>query len=391
MASPSEHARDARIAAATCVLAGLAALAVALPAVWWESLHVDEATTLEYASHRFTAIVEDTFVERGGGPLSFFVEKATLWFPGGIEGLRGPSVLFFLAALPFAWLVGRRLVGVAQACALVFLLALAPLAVPLVTFARPYTPLLLGTLLAAWLSLRAADDPSRGRWIAAGVVAGLLPYVHPIAPLYAVLAFATGPLASRLSLREAARRAVPGAVALVVVALPYAYALAVLRRRYHVGYGDSGLLGTTHGRSVPEEALRGLAPDGLAGALLLAALAVLGLVLLWRSRRGAAIALALWIVVPVAFFTLVPVGGTRFFDRYLLPMLPAYLLLVATGCFGARAVGRVRLAVGGAAILGLLAWQALDASQRLRDLHAEQLPELVSAIPDGRPVLFAAT
>lgn len=97
---------------------------------------------------------------------------------------------------------------------------------------------------------------------------------------------------------------------LAVVALPYACALAVLQRRYRIGYADSGLLGTSGGHPVPEAALRALAPDGLAAALVFATLAVVG-VLVFRSRRGAAIALAAWIGVPLAFFTLVLVRSER--------------------------------------------------------------------------------
>jgi hypothetical protein len=62
-----------RLSAATLVGTGaiILGLAVALPLVWWQPLSVDEATTLEYATRRITAIAHDTFVDRGGGPLYF--------------------------------------------------------------------------------------------------------------------------------------------------------------------------------------------------------------------------------------------------------------------------------------------------------------------------------
>ena len=163
----------------------------------------------------------------------------------------------------------------------------------------------------------------------AGAVIGALVYVHPIAPLYCALAAGTGLIvAERLLARSSTRRG-RGAVAAAVVAAPYAYALAVLRSRYDVGL-ESSRLRTTAGRSVPEEALHALTPGGTLGAVVLLALALVGLASLVRLRRRAAVALALWLAVPVLFFTLVP-ASTRFFGRYLAPAEPAFYVLVAAG------------------------------------------------------------
>ena len=121
----------------------------------------------------------------------------------------------------------------------------------------------------------------------------------------------------------------------VAVAAPYSYALAILRSRYDVGF-ESGRLRTTAGRSVPEEALHALTPGGTAGALVLLALALVGLASLGpHAGPGSAIALALWLAVPVLFFTLVP-ASTRFFGRYLAPAEPAFYVLVAAGCLDNR-------------------------------------------------------
>ena len=56
------------------------------------------------------------------------------------------------------------------------------------------------------------------------------------------------------------------------------------------------------------------------------------------DRPRVSIALALWGLVPVAFFTFVPAGATFFAPRYLLPSLPFFLLLAGGRVPGARVV-----------------------------------------------------
>ena len=73
-----------------------------------------------------------------------------------------------------------------------------------------------------------------------------------------------------------------------------------------------------------------------------------------RRFRVAAV-LALTVVMPVLFFTYVPANGLSalFFDRYMLPALPAFLILVAVAIATvSNWAGRARLLVFG--ILGLV-------------------------------------
>ena len=358
--------------------------ALTLPALWWEPLHLDERITIEFAERSYASIVRDVFVDRGGAPLHFFVEHLTLGFPGGIEGLRLPSVVFFLVSLVLAGLLARALAGAEVAFVTPLLLAAAPLGVALATFARMYSLFVAAVLATTLLALRAGRTAARRDWILAGVAAGGLVYVHPIAPLYSALAVATGLLASGRQPRALCREAWPGAAAAVVVAAPYGYALAVLRSRYDVF--ESGRLRTTAGRSVPEEALQALTPGGTVGAFVLLALAGAGVAWLARRRPRIAVALALWLVVPLLFFTLVP-AGTRFFGRYVAPTEPAFYILVAVGCIAVT--GRSR---GLAAVLatGVI---VLSVAERLDDLRAAQdlgLRDLVAAVRSDA-VLFSST
>jgi Dolichyl-phosphate-mannose-protein mannosyltransferase len=390
------RSRTGALNVAGLTLAGLLALAAALPAVWWEPLHYDEAVTLGFAPHSLVAIVREIFVQKGGAPIFFFVEHATLSWPGGIEGLRLPSVLFFLLALPATDLVARELCGVTEGILVALCLALAPLAVSLATFGRMYSLFLAATLIATWLCLRAGREPSRRRWIAAGAACGALVYVHPIAPLYSSVAVAAGMIWSGLPVRRALASALPGLIALGIVALPYVYALAVLQRRYHVGDSGSSLLATTAGRTIPEQAARALTPAGATGAVLVSLAALIGFVALLRERPRVASILALWLVVPVAFFSLVPAGGaggTRFYDRYLIPALPAFLLLVVSGCLALGSLTGRRVLVGGLLVAALIGAEAFDDAMRVDRLHGLGLRSLATTVAADKmdAILFSGT
>lgn len=358
--------------------------ALALPALWWEPLHLDERITIEFAERSYASIVSDVFVDRGGAPLHFFIEHVTLRSPGGIEGLRLPSLLFFLISLLLAARLAHELAGGAVALATPILLAAAPLGLSLATFARMYSLFVAAVLATTLLAVHAGRTAARRDWIFAGAAAGALVYVHPIAPLYGVLAVATGLLVSGRSAAALAREALPGAGVALAVAAPYAYALAVLRSRYDVF--ESGRLQTTAGRSVPEEALQALTPGGGTGAILLLALALVGLVSLGRACRRVAVALGLWLAVPISFFWLVP-ASTRFFGRYLAPAEPVFYVLVATGCFAVA--GRRRL-VGAAAVAAVVAVGVLERVDSLRAMHELGLRDLVAAV-EPEAVLFSST
>ena len=352
------------------------AVAVALPAVFWEPLHVDEWVALTVAPRSPGTIVHDILVGKGGGPVHFLLEHLFLQWPGGIEGLRLPSLVASLAALPAAGLLARRLAGRAESLLLPAVLALAPLAVELSTFGRMYGLFLATYLWATYAALIAAERGFIPFLFAAGAL-GALVYVHPIAPLYAAPALAGAGLLARVR----ARVAVAAAGAFLLGGLAYwIYAFWRLRERYYVAYPSSKPIRATAGRSVVEDSLFAMSPgQGLAGTLF-AALAVIGGVALWRRGRAReAVILAVWIVLPVIFFAFVPAGNAeagsaRFYPRYLLPALPWFLLLVVIGCLAARRIIAIALVV---LVLGL---EANDDRARLMRLHALHLQQAVVAV-----------
>ncbi len=365
------------------------------PTIEQGPLNVDEELTLRMADYSFGHIFHIVSTERGGGPFHFWLEHVLLgWWPG-LMALRLPSLVLLVIALPAVALIARRLVGDVAAAGVVLLTAASPIPVLYATFGRPHTMLFAWLMWGTVISLRAADDGDRRWWAAAGAFLGLSVFVHPTAPLYALTAFGAAMVYAWRPPRVILSQAWPGIVALLVTFLPYYVAtLHVLSDRYGVGNGRSGR--TFSGRPVWEDALHFVAP-GHADLNWFTALAALGTVVLLVRRRYRVVAFcALTVLAPVVFFTYVPTNGVSalFFDRYMIPVTPAFLVLVVTGIVEvARLAGPARLVVVAAAV-GFLLHVELQPDLRhlhhLERIHVNAVVGAVSHEPRGT-VLFGST
>ena len=369
---------------------------LALPTVWWTPLNVDEELTLRLADFSFAHIFHIVSTQRGGGPLHFWLEHFLLGWWAGLPALRVPSLVFLCLAVPAVALIARRLLGDEPSVAVVLLTAVSPIPVLYATFGRPHTLLFAWLMWSTVVALRAADDADRRLWILAGALLGLSVFVHPTAPLYALTAFAAAVVYAPRPLRSTIRTAWPGGAALLVTFVPYyVKTLHVLSDRYGVQAG--GTQGRTFsGRPVWDDALHFLAPGrGLVNYF--TCLAVLGVVALTMSRRYGLLAFcAVTIAMPILFFSFVPANGDSalFFDRYMIPATPAFLVLVAAGVFAiASWAGPLRLVVAALIVTGLLGVELRydlahrDATQRIR---VDSIADAVDHEPPGT-VLFGST
>ena len=328
-------------------------------------------------------------MNRGGAPLHFLIERVTLTWPDGLVGLRVPSIVFFLLALPAAGLVAGRLVDARAATLLPLALACAPLAVGLATFGRMYSLFLAATLWATVLALWAARRDSLLGWTLAG-------YRRRAARLHtpggADLLGAGRPHGVPLrdgSLPTAAEDGLAGAAR--AGARPGALLRGRPRRSprpLRGGAGSAARAGDPSGRPLRARAR----PDRagareLAGSLFVLGLALAGVAWLAWDRPRVSIALALWGLVPVAFFTFVPTGTTFFFPRYLLPALPFFLLMAIAGCLALASFGRIGTVVGALLFAGLLAWQLVDDVQKLDELQQLRLVALAVEAEEREPEL----
>ena len=328
--------------------------------------------------------------------MHFWLEHLTHEWPGGPRWpMRGPSMLFFAATLPAIALIALELAGAFAAVAAVLLTAVSPLAISYSTFGRPHALLLLFFVeWGTWLGLRAARTGTRRDWIAAGAVLGSSVFVHPTAPVYSLTAFAAVLLYAPRPPRVVAREAWPGVVALLVTFLPYyVKTLHVLSERYGIGSGSQGR--TFSGHAVWKDAVHAVAPVPHLFNWF-TAFAIGGLVVLVGTRRRAAIVPLLAIGLPIAFFTLVPTKGLSalFFDRYMLPALPSFLLLVAIGCATVAGwAGRARWLVLGVLLAGLMTLETRVVLARQRQLAHLELGRVTTVVnrESRGAVLFGTT
>ena len=368
---------------------------VSWPTIQQGPLNVDEELTLRMADFSFGHIFHIVSTKRGGGPLHFWLEHFLLgWWPG-LTALRLPSLVFFVLALPAVALIARRLVGDLAAAGVVLLTAASPIPVLYSTFGRPHTMLFAWLMWATVVALKAADDGDRRLWCAAGALLGLTVFVHPTAPLYALTAFGAAMVYAWRRPRVVLSQSWPGIVALLVTFLPYYIAtLHVLSDRYGVGNGRSGR--TFSGRPVWEDALHFVA-QGRDDLNWFSALALVGVAVL-ALRRSFRVLLfcVLTVAAPVFFFTYVPTNGVSalFFDRYMIPVTPAFLVLVMAAIVEVtRLAGRAQILVV-AVVVGFLLHVDLQPDlqhvHRLEGMRVNAVVAAVSNEPKGT-VLFGST
>jgi hypothetical protein len=374
--------------AATLAAGGLV-LTLGLRAVLRSPLNVDEELTLRIARGAFGSIF-GIVRGRGGGPFHFWLEHLTTAWPGGLTGLRVPSIVFMLLALPAVALIAEELAGRAEAAVTVLLLGSAPLAISYSSFGRPHTMLLAWIAWGMALALRAARRGDPRLWVVGGAVLGSSIFVHPTAPLYAITAFGTAVVYARRPLA-----AWPGALAFAVTLLPYYSVTAhALSDRYGVGGGVRGR--TFSGNAVWEDAVHFISPvPHVVNRFTVAA--VLGLVVLLVTRRfRAAVVLAATVAAPVVFFSVVPTSGLSalFFDRYMLPALPFFLLLVAIACTAvARLAWRLRFVALAVVVAWFMSPGVHVVLSRQTQLARLGLGEVTAAVrsPSRDAVLFGST
>lgn len=361
----------------------LLALAIGV-GIWLRLDQLSSQLLLEDEWHAVYRIVHDApasiFLDFGHSdhsiPLTLLYALEARAFGLSEIAMRWPSLAAGIAALIlFPCYVARR-VGAAPALAFAALLAISPLLYFFSRSARPYALALLLAWAAHVAFRRYCQAPAARRAPAAAYVAcaTLAAWLHPVVGPFVVAPFATAAWQCARAAGEPRRRC---SVRLALLALAAALPMAALLLPPLVAHPES--LRLKSGVDLPDaDTLTGVwylwfGTGSTAAVLCCAALALLGMVTLWRRlpearSGGAGIALTLlailitrpaWIHHPLTF------------ARYLLPALP--LLLLATACGAvrvARALQRARVARG---------WPRLSAAS---------LSAVVAALPIS---LLAAT
>jgi 4-amino-4-deoxy-L-arabinose transferase-like glycosyltransferase len=369
----------------------LGALALRLAALDFQSLWRDEVDAIYFALRPLGETLSMLTAAAQNGPLYFLSLRPWLSVVGSSEyALRLPSALAGVASIPLLWQVGRRLVGGtgpragggAPLIAALFL-ALNPYALWYGQEGKMYTIVTFLALLATWLFLRGVERGGALPWVAYALVVTLAMYTHlmmvliiPVHFVWFLIVFPSlrGPLRGR-------RWGYLGALA--ALTLPYLPMLVWQWEMLTSGRKLTGFAYTPLGDMVRTLLLnhaRGFAPGE--PLLILAPIYILGaagLLIGWMELRpppearippgaeaiaplvelrdGQRFALLLaWLLLPVLGIWLMSLRQPIFTDRYIIWMLPAWLLLMALGVEVVRHnFGRAGLPLAGAATAAVCA------------------------------------
>jgi len=283
-------------------------------------------------------------------PLYFLITHCFLLLGDSDFLLRFPALAFGVLGVAMAYTFGARLFGKTEGVVGAMLLAIAPFHIRYSQDARFYTLLALLSLLSGYFLYRGISSGER-KWFAGFVVWTVLNvYSH----LFAFLVLATEAIfvvglraaGSLAALRGQARSRDEGdagaasphrrgalafAVSLIVIALAYAPMTPHLLR----GLGGAKGLGGA-GRGVADSlsfVLQALDSWGLGAGwriLILLVPSVVGLLAAARGQRRQLWFACCWFMVPFGVLLVVP-AGHGFRPRYVLFMLPLFLILAAKG------------------------------------------------------------
>lgn len=326
------------VAAAT---AGVAAFLGARLHAW--PPHEDETLALFVGSEPLGTLLATVLGERGGAPLHFLLVHAAASISPTLTALRLISVVFAVASIPVCAALAARLAGRQAGLVATVLVAASWVTLFHGIYGRMYSLFLFTSALAFLTLLRALERPSARRWALCGVAAYAALASHQYGAF--VLAIEVAYVAA-LRLRRPLP-VLPALVTLaivVVAALPMWRSNLVLASRFDVGVGGGG---TQLGGPLPVLGYyHSTLADFVAGwsgpFAAVCVLAALGLILLARTAKPAALLVGLVLAVPAAGLSLAHVGGSASAPetRHLIFALPFFATLVATGAVRAARVTR---------------------------------------------------
>jgi mannosyltransferase len=342
---------------------GLSGLAYALRVAGldFQSLWRDEVDAIRFAGRPLGEVLR-TFVTPGqNGPLYHLLLHPWLGLAGRSEfALRFFSVLFGVLAVPATYRLARRLLPRIPSAGLVaaLLVATSPYLVWYSQEGKMYTLVVALVLLSMERYLAAIEEGGWHRWLTYVLLTGLACYVHLVAALI-IPAQAILFLVLRRRGRDTAW--LPWLASMAALSLPYLplllWQLPLLLEPANTGY-----------RFVPlHEMLYSLLANyslGVVQGTTLWTLALFGGLLLaagwlWGRRESARASLGVllcWLWVPVLGFFLTTLIRPLYTARYLIFVLPAYLLLLAAGLVAIARRSRMLSALLLVALLATNGW-----------------------------------
>ncbi len=320
------------------LLVGLVGLAFALRVAGLDlqSLWRDEVDAIRFATRPWGDLFRMFVTPGQNGPLYYLLLRPWLALAGLSEyALRFFSVFFGTLAVPLIYRLTRRLfpalpsLGVLAAV----LTATSPYLIWYGQEGKMYSLVLVLALLSMDRYLAALERGGWQRWLSYVVITGATVYVHFIAALLVPVQFVAFLLSGSGTRKERWKGWLGSTGLLLLPFLPLLrWQVPLALSPAETGYEFKPL----HEMLVSLFASYSLGPaaGSLTWAALLFAFLLLAGWLLWREDRSHLAKLALltgWLFIPVLGLFLVTLVRPMYTARYLVFVLPAYLILLAAG------------------------------------------------------------
>jgi hypothetical protein len=345
------------------IAAALAAFLLAQGMRW--PPHEDETLVFFVSRQPLGDLLSTVFEERGGAPLHFLLAHAVAgWW--GLAGLRLISVVFAVASVPVIAALVARLTDRRTALVATAIAAASWMVVYHGIYARMYALFLFASALAFLLLLRALERRGAGAWVAWGLATLAAIATQPYGAFVLVIS-AVFVVLGRRWIQVRIRPALAAIGVVTLLALPLWLAYSVLADRFNIGV--AGTSGSTLGSPVYVlDYLWRVVGDFTVGwsatVAVVLAVALVGLVVLARTRPAAAVMAGTVFVLPTVAFLVTRAGASVSLEsRHVIFALPFFALVVAAGLVRIAAFARrwaPALLVGALALLlaGEIAWGA---------------------------------
>ncbi len=313
------------------------AFVVAVAGSAQRSLWQDEAITAGLANGPWSGLVDGVVADRGNMSAFYLLQRLAAPVGAGEWWLRLPSALGLALTIAFSWSVARRLQGRWTAHVLAALLLTSVAMVYYGQEARSYALTATSATALTWLLERRLRQPTRRGWLVLGLAAGASLYLHVVMLFFMPGLFAVAWVRSG---RKQRLNVVGAAAIAATFSAPLAIGIA-LGGDDQVDWlpplGAESLARIATGLSGAHFLDEGTALAGVL-FLLVASLAVVGLVAVLRQLRGSVAGsqetmnvLLVGFFLPVVLMLAASVFSPLTSARYYLHLVPGLLLLSAVG------------------------------------------------------------
>ena len=339
-------------------MVGVVVLAFVLRVVGldFQSLWRDEVDAIRFATRALDQVL-GMFLEPGqNGPLYYLLLRPWLHIAGESEyALRFFSVLFGTLSVALVYRLSRRLFSSLPFLALLaaLLTATSPYLVWYSQEGKMYSLVLALVLISMDRYLAALDRGGWHRWLLYVICTGVAVYAHLIAALMIPVQIMAFFLVGAETRRTRWKAWLVSTGLLVVPYLPLLrWQLPLIFSPAETGYQFAPLHDMLV--SLLTNYSLGVNSGNLRLALFFFLVLLFAAAWLWRNQRNRVASLGIlgcWLLVPVLAFFLLTLVRPMYTARYLIFVLPAYLILLAAGAVAIGARSRLLAAVLLAALL----------------------------------------